>query len=212
METSTRAFSVTLFKERELAHFELDYDLSHSQHIVRVVQFLLQRLGIGLGEITAAYAGIGPGSFTGLRIGLSFVNTLSQVFHIPLLGVSSLDLLAFENSRWYTSIIPFIRSRKHEVYTALYRGSVRRTEYLVLGRNDFLKFIRQHAPECVVAGNEFDDILPLHEDGMLPGDVGLNDGRIVSTHPSSRTILKLSKERGLTPEHGYLNPLYIHGV
>jgi len=212
VETSTRAFSVTLFTERELAHCELDYELSHSQHIVRVVQFLLQRLNIGPGEITTAYAGIGPGSFTGLRIGLSFVNTLSQVFHIPLLGVSSLDLLAFENSRWYNSIIPFIRSRKHEVYTALYRGSDRATEYLVFGRNDFLHFIREHAPECVVAGNELDDILPFHEKGILSGYEGLNEVRVVSTRPSSRTILKLSKEKSLAPEHRYLRPLYIHGI
>jgi len=207
VETATRAFSITLFEERELAHFALNFELSHSQHIVRVVQFLFERLNVGPDSITAAYAGVGPGSFTGLRIGLSFVNTLAQVFHIPLLGVSSLDLLAFENSRWYNSVIPFIRSRKHEVYTALYRGADRKTEYLVLDRDGFLRFIRQHTPECIVAGNGFDDILPQCENLSLDG--GEDGIRVVLSHPCSRTIIKLAQEKRLVPEHRYLKPLYI---
>jgi tRNA threonylcarbamoyladenosine biosynthesis protein TsaB len=210
VETATRAFSVTLFKERELAHFELNYELSHSQHIVRVVQFLLERLNRKPGSIEAVYAGIGPGSFTGLRIGLSFANTYSQVFDIPLLGVPSLDLLAFENLRWYNAVIPYIRSRKNEVYTALYRGLERKTEYLVLNRDAFIRFVKKHKPDCI-AGEGLDNTFSSYETNLFSDDDGARAIQAVHSHPCSRTVIQLAREKQLVPEHRYLKPLYIHG-
>ncbi|MCK4924404.1 MAG: tRNA (adenosine(37)-N6)-threonylcarbamoyltransferase complex dimerization subunit type 1 TsaB, partial [Spirochaetes bacterium] len=123
VDTSTRSFSLSLFENGELsAHIELIREFSHSQQIVRVFKFILERLGLTITSLTAAYAGIGPGSFTGTRIGLSFVNTLSQVQSIPIAGISSLDLLAFDGTGWYNSAVTFLRSRKYEVYAALYIG------------------------------------------------------------------------------------------
>ena len=67
VDTSTRAFSLSLFQEDELAHIELCKELAHSQQVVRVCQFMLERMDLAIDQIEAAYAGIGPGSFTGVR-------------------------------------------------------------------------------------------------------------------------------------------------
>ena len=100
IETSTRAFSVSLYKDGHIANIELIHEIAHSQNIVHTVDFLLKSINQYVKNISAVYAGAGPGSFTGIRIGLSYANTLFQIMDTPLLGIPSLDLLAFEEGRW----------------------------------------------------------------------------------------------------------------
>jgi tRNA threonylcarbamoyl adenosine modification protein YeaZ len=204
VETSTRGFSMSLFEKDALsAHIELVRELAHSQHIVAVFEFLLKRLNRAPSTITAAYAGIGPGSFTGIRIGLSFVNTLSQIQSIPLAGISSLDLLAFAQDGWYNSAVTFLRSRKNEVYTAFYREGVRKTEIVSLGSEEFPPFVEKHSPGFIVAPE--DDFRDL---GKLQG----LSAKIVHAFPSSRALYHVVQQRGLTPQKTYLKPLYIRGI
>jgi tRNA threonylcarbamoyladenosine biosynthesis protein TsaB len=204
VETATRGFSMSLFERDVLcAHMELVRELAHSQHIVGVFEFLLKRLNLTPTSVTTAYAGIGPGSFTGIRIGLSFVNTLSQIQSIPIAGVSSLDLLAYAQDGWYNSAVTCIRSRKNEVYTAFYREGVRKTEIVSLGSKEFPSFVEKHSPEYIVAPE--DDFRNL---GKLQG----LSARTVHAFPSSRALFHIVQQRGLTPQKRYLKPLYIRGI
>jgi tRNA threonylcarbamoyl adenosine modification protein YeaZ len=154
-------------------------------------------------RIEVAYAGIGPGSFTGVRIGLSFVNTLSQILNIPLLGISSLDLLAFVGGTWYNSAVCFIRSRRHEVYTAYYVDGERKTEYLALGREDFSAFLNEHNPQHVVSPEE-----DYRDFGAIEG----MPGKIHHAYPSSRTLYHVAQARGLVARKEYLKPIYVRGI
>ena len=200
VDTSTRAFSLSLFDRGELAHFELRQELAHSQQIVSVCDFLLRRLGRDVHSIQAAYAGLGPGSFTGIRIGLSFVNTLSQILDIPLLGVSSLDLLAFDGTAWYNSAVSFIRSRKNEVYAAHYEHGVRRGGYLALNHDDFRAFLRSREPDHLIASEE--DFREFEGGADMPGSVHYG-------FPSSRSLFAIARNRGMTPQRSYLKPIYV---
>ncbi len=204
VDTSTQAFSISLFENEDpVAHVEMKRSLAHSQQIVRVFEFMLERLGLTVHCLNAAYAGTGPGSFTGTRIGLSFVNTLSQTLNIPILGVSSLDLLAFNGSGWYNSAVTLLRSRKNEVYTALYRKGERKTDYLALAPDEFMSFLEKHSPQFVVAPEEdFRDL------GSLEGI----SGEIIHAFPSSRSLYFVVRERGLMPQRSYLKPIYVRGI
>ena len=144
IETSTRAFSVSLYKDGQIANIELVHEIAHSQNIVHTVNFLLKSINKSVEDLSAVYAGKGPGSFTGIRVGLSYANTLFQIMGIPLLGIPSLDLLAFEEGRWYNSVISFIKSRKNEVYAAAYRQGRRVSDYLALKKDDFSYFIKEN--------------------------------------------------------------------
>jgi tRNA threonylcarbamoyl adenosine modification protein YeaZ len=204
VDTSTRSFSLSLFERGALsAHIELIRELAHSQQIVRVFEFMLERLDLSINSLTAAYAGIGPGSFTGVRIGLSFVNTLSQVQNIPIAGISSLDLLAFDGTGWYNSAVTFLRSRKHEVYAAFYRGGTRKTDILALTCDEFPSFLEKHSPQYIVAPEE--DFRDLGKLDGLPG-------KIIHAFPSSRSLYHVVRERGLAPQRIYLKPLYVRGI
>lgn len=205
VETSTRAFSVALFDSREVAFFSLQSQPASSQHLVNVVSFILDRLKLSIRSIKEAFAGTGPGSFTGVRIGLSFVNTLFQILNIPILGVSSLDILAFKGGRWYNSVVPFIRSRKDEAYTAFYRDGQRQSDYLVLGSMKLVEFIKEKNPRWIVASEEdFYDILG--ESSLKPGDFVSFD------YPDARSLYELVRHCGLKAEFKYLKPLYLRGI
>ena len=202
VETSTRAFSLSLIKGDEYAHLEFFYGTAHSQNIAHSVDFLLKSVKSSIADILEVYTDIGPGSFTGIRIGLSFVNTLSQCLSIPTLGVSSLDLLAFEKRRWYASVVPFIKSKTSEVYTAYYKEGKRATSYLVLKRQDFSDFIAEHKPRYIVGMKDEFNELELDES---------SESEHCFSFPRARTLHSFVRMCGLNPRKGYLKPLYLRG-
>lgn len=213
VETSTEVFSIAAREGEEYASLELARHRARSQRVVSAARFLLGSLDLDIGRVRAACAGIGPGSFTGIRLGLTFVNTLRQRYGIPLAGISSLDLLALQQQGWYTTVIPFIRSRKGEVYTALYRGGARATGYLVLGKREFAEFVQEHRPDCLTGSAlTVEDLLGgrSSEDGSLPGGTAFVDAA-----PLAATMVRLLQDpgtSGICPRDAYLTPLYLRGI
>jgi tRNA threonylcarbamoyl adenosine modification protein YeaZ len=200
-DTSTKAFSVALYSGREMVNLEIVRDTFHSQNIVGVTDFLLKSIDASIKEVSEIYAGIGPGSFTGIRIGLSFANTLLETMDIPLAGICSLDLLAFDEDRWYNAVVSFIKSRKNEVYTAAYRNARRTSEYLALEKEEFKCFIRDNSPTYIVASEEDYESLSFEQ--------GLGEIEIVHAFPKAQNAYPLAQQCKLTPDRRYLKPLYV---
>jgi tRNA threonylcarbamoyl adenosine modification protein YeaZ len=200
-DTSTKAFSLSLTGESGRADLEIVMEVFHSQRIVEIVDFLLGTTGASVRNLTGLYAGIGPGSFTGIRVGLTFANTLLETLGIPLGGISSLDLLAFGSGRWYNAVVSFIRSRKDEVYAASYREGRRNSEYLALGTAEFERFVLEQDPGCLVASEEDFRSLPLR--------TAASGREVVFGFPMSRNAHSLAELCGVRPEKKYLRPLYV---
>jgi len=203
IETSTRAFSISLGEgySEVFASVEIIHEIAHSQNIVSAVKFLLKSLNRPVSDVFSVYAGVGPGSFTGIRIGLSFANTMLQALGVPLLGLPSLDLLAFEEGRWYNPVIPFIKSRKNEVYTASYDNGERTSDYLALRIEDFRQFVAERNPWYLISSEEdFRAFFPHAGELKAQG---------VFSFPKSRVALAYAEECGLKPDRRYLKPLYV---
>lgn len=101
---------------------------SHCRGLPQAVAQLLDIAGLGLGEIQALAVGIGPGSFTGLRVGLSYAKGLALACERPLLGISTLDSMAvcaLEQGAAQPGALlcPLLDARRGEAYAALYRVS-----------------------------------------------------------------------------------------
>ena len=205
VETSTNAFSIALFDGKQIANIEFFRESAYSQNIVSAADFLLKSTGKTVSDITEAFADIGPGSFTGTRIGVSFVNTLSLTRKIPLLGLSSLDLLAFEQKRWYNRVVPFIRSRKNEVYTAFYEHERRVTDYLALSKDAFERFVEARQPDMVVSSEQ--DLEDMGIDARLPQSV-----KTSFSYPKARVQVKPARQYGLVSKREYLKPLYVRSI
>ena len=200
-ETSTRAFSVSLQHGEERVDLEIIRSSFHSQSIVSVVDFLLKSIGASVKDVDEIYCGTGPGSFTGIRIGLAFANTLCETLGIPIAGISSLDLLAFDSGKWYNAVISFIRSRKKEVYTAAYKGGRRTSDYMALERGEFEQFLRRDNSGCIAASEE--DIRSLELESTLAGR------EVVFSFPRAKHAYPLASTLGVRPEKVFLKPLYV---
>ncbi len=92
----------------------------HAEILVPAVKFVCEHAGISLGEVGAIAVDIGPGLFTGLRVGIATANGLAQALGLPMIGVSSLDLLAHQMRHAGNDIVAVIDARRSEVYAARY--------------------------------------------------------------------------------------------
>ena len=94
-----------------------------SRRLMGEVDGLLTRNGLTLSDLSALAVGLGPGSFTGVRVGVTTAKTLAQVTGKPLVGIGTLDAYAAVwPSAGETRLVPVLPSRKGEVYAATYQN------------------------------------------------------------------------------------------
>lgn len=103
---------------------------NHAEILLPLIDTLLCRAGLVLTDIGALAVSIGPGSFTGLRIGLSTLKGLAFGWEIPVIGVPTLLALATRVTDWQGLVCPLLDARKKEVYAALFRQSAGKLERL----------------------------------------------------------------------------------
>ncbi|MGA1875058.1 MAG: tRNA (adenosine(37)-N6)-threonylcarbamoyltransferase complex dimerization subunit type 1 TsaB [bacterium] len=122
IETATRAGSVALVREGEsLAEYLVSHISTHSEWLLKGIDQILSDAGMALSGCDAIAVSIGPGSFTGLRIGVSTAKALAYAIHKPILGISTLEALSYNLLYTPHYICPMIDARKNEVFTALYQ-------------------------------------------------------------------------------------------
>jgi tRNA threonylcarbamoyladenosine biosynthesis protein TsaB len=127
VDTSTRAGSVAFLEDDTVvAELRASSAETHAKRLMRMVDGTLQLAGLGLEACDAFAVTIGPGSFTGLRIGISTVKGFAFATGKPVTGVSTLDALAHQFP-CCNLVCPLLDARKGEVYTALYRVGTRET-------------------------------------------------------------------------------------
>jgi len=122
IETATRQLGVAaLDGDRLLASYEVLAEHPHAVELPAAVSRVLQVARTTLEQVEAIAVDIGPGSFTGLRIGLAFVKALAFPTARPVVGVSSLDILATNLPFASRPVCPILDAKQKNVYTALYR-------------------------------------------------------------------------------------------
>ena len=103
---------------------------NHAEIIVPLVDSVLRRAGIELSDIAGIAVSIGPGSFTGVRIGLSTVKGFAYGTGVPAVGISTLQAMAARVAAFEGRVCPILDARKGEVYTALFRKQGKQLERL----------------------------------------------------------------------------------
>ena len=132
VETSTLAGGAALLDgARVLGEYRLDLRLTHSERLMVAVDRLLGDAGWTPHDLEGLAVAVGPGSFTGLRIGLAAVKGLALALAIPVAGVPTLDAMAASLSHAALPVCPVLDARKHEVYACRYRwdGAAMRREW-----------------------------------------------------------------------------------
>ena len=129
VDTTTERGSVAIVEGGELlGELRLAAGAAHSKRLLPAIEFLLQGLGSPLASIEGYAVATGPGSFTGLRIGISTVQGLALGQRRPCLGLSALDVLAARARGTAAAIAAVMDAWRDEVYAALYDGEARLRE------------------------------------------------------------------------------------
>ena len=122
IETATMVGSIAIVDDaRVISEVTLNARANHSERLMAAIDRLLGDSGLAIDDMDGVAVSIGPGSFTGLRIGLSAAKGLSYASGKPLIGIPTLDALALNMTFSSYLICPIQDARKGEVYTALYR-------------------------------------------------------------------------------------------
>lgn len=121
IDSSGMVATVALVTENAmLAEYTVNYKKTHSQTLLPMIDEIVKMVELDLHEIDAIAIAKGPGSFTGLRIGSATAKGLGLVLEKPLIGVPTIDALAY-NLYGYTGIVcPLMDARRNQVYTGLY--------------------------------------------------------------------------------------------
>ena len=122
VDTATRCCSAAVqVGGRLAAETVVRSDRTHSEHLLGMIQEVLKLAGLTVQAIDGMAVSIGPGSFTGLRIGISTIQGLALAGGIPCVGVSSLEVLACAGLPWPQDIWALMDARKGEVYAGRFR-------------------------------------------------------------------------------------------
>lgn len=120
VDTSSKLCSVAILEDKNLIKkLELDNGLTHSETLMPLIQQLLNECSLSLNNINLLVSDIGPGSFTGIRIGVSSCKAFSDCLNIPCVGISSLEVLAY-NIQNDGIICSTIDCKNNNCYFALY--------------------------------------------------------------------------------------------
>ncbi|WP_027365380.1 tRNA (adenosine(37)-N6)-threonylcarbamoyltransferase complex dimerization subunit type 1 TsaB [Desulfotruncus alcoholivorax] len=162
IEAATPVASVAVATEgKMLAERMVNNQRTHSVNLLPMIRDTLLDCGVSKKDLSGIAVSIGPGSFTGLRIGMSTAKTLAQVLNLPVAGIPTLDVLAYPLSGLSGLICPVLNARKSELYAAIYgwdnghqiclkpafASGVKQLAELLLSYNQQVTFLGDGLPE-----------------------------------------------------------------
>jgi tRNA threonylcarbamoyladenosine biosynthesis protein TsaB len=134
VDTATDRLGLALRRdETPLAELHLDLGRRHAEKILVSLDGLLADLGVVPRELDGIAVSLGPGSFTGLRIGLAFAKGLALSTGARLVGVPTLTVLARGALPWVGPVVPCLDARRGEVYYSAYHATMSGVEHLDAG-------------------------------------------------------------------------------
>ncbi len=219
LESSTAACSVALLVNGDLKQLYEEGVNLHSTRMLSMVDELLTNQGITLGELDAIACGVGPGGFTGLRIGVGIGQGLAFSQQLPMVSVSSLDALAFSvsdelsypkgsHTKKPITVFAGLDARMQEFYYCHYRivsGQLMKLSDYQLNKPE--SFIENFIDTDVFIGNAWS----VYEDD-LPASIKDNHLGVAGQLPQAKYIALLAAQRytnGETISAQELAPLYV---
>ena len=215
IETGTDICSVGIARDGELISLrESDEGRDHAKRVGVFVDELLRETGVQPDELDAVAVGMGPGSYTGLRIGVSFAKGLCYGLNIPLIAVGSLDALAevaiedneagiLDVENWNEAVLcPMVDARRMEVYTRLFDAAGKPLSEVsaeVVTEETFADVRRDK--QLIIFGN-----------GAAKCREVMPDATYISITPSARGLARLAQQRlsaDQTEDIAYFEPFYL---
>ncbi|MFV9511852.1 tRNA (adenosine(37)-N6)-threonylcarbamoyltransferase complex dimerization subunit type 1 TsaB [Tepidibacillus sp. LV47] len=168
LDTSTAVMGVALLDEKKVyAEITTNVKRNHSIRFMPAIELLFQEVNWQPEEIDLIAVAKGPGSYTGVRIGVTTAKTLAWALNKPIIGISTLEAMAYEN-KWFKGLIsPIIDARRDQVYTGLYQNKQTGWENSESDRiillSDWLRKLREKEEQVLFVGDD----VTLHQEKII---------------------------------------------
>jgi len=206
IETATKNCSISIAKDGEtlLCKEMAEQGYSHAEKLHVFIEEALKEASLDFSDLTAISVSQGPGSYTGLRIGVSAAKGLCYALDIPLIAVDTLEVLASQLKISEGIIIPMIDARRMEVYSAIFDANGEKT------RETKAEIIDEKSYE------EINEKIHLIGDGAMKFKEILTDNKFIFypeiVYPSAKEMSRLSFEKHKksdTVDVAYFEPFYL---
>jgi tRNA threonylcarbamoyladenosine biosynthesis protein TsaB len=212
IDTSTQHTSVAIGSEREILGRVQVVGRARQESVTPALEQLLRWSDVHLDQVGGFAVGVGPGLFTGLRVGVATAKTLAQVMGAPIAGITSLDALAYAVRHTHRRIAAVIDARRGEVFYSVYRsvpgGVVRETEHVVEQPSHLVAELEALPGEVLAVG----DGAMLYRDALQELGQRVEIASPAYAHPDAAALVELAVPRFLREEHDRVFdvvPLYL---
>ena len=213
IDTSSMAASVAVIEDNKLiCEYTINTKKTHSQKLMPMIENMLSLSDLSIREMDAVAICEGPGSFTGLRIGMATAKAIAHVNDIPVLGVNSLEILAGNMNLCDKKICSILDAQRNQVYTGRYKYvGTKLTEIKEIGIepiDDLLEELAQSSEEWILVGEavyKYED--KIKEIANIEIPAASNN---VTKASSLCSVAKAKFDEGKVIYNCYnINPLYI---
>lgn len=209
LDTSTKFLSIALMEDDKcVLEYHEPAGIRHSEILVPTIQKMLKKLKWKIRDISLVCVGLGPGSFTGLRIAIATVKALAAALDVKVKGVPTMDAMALGAGDAKVLIAPLLDAHKGKVYSAIYKkdtlGIKRESDYLLLTIEELLGGLKD--PVLF-----FGDSIAKYKDQLDKCPQAQYD-ETIDWYPRAKLLGRLGFERlgegADDPE--VIDPLYLH--
>ncbi|MBU1869046.1 MAG: tRNA (adenosine(37)-N6)-threonylcarbamoyltransferase complex dimerization subunit type 1 TsaB [Candidatus Omnitrophica bacterium] len=193
IDTSSKFLCLGVYDDGKIYEYNVETGKKLSGLITLTIERVLKALGLGVGDIDYFAVGLGPGSFTGMRVGASTIKGLSWVMKKPVIGISTLDIIAENAAPTSNDVVPIIDAKRGLVYCAIYKKASgviakRKSPYLLLTFKEL---------SCKLKANSllFGDACEVYRQDILKDVKGAVILDKEHWYPKAHNIIKLALER-----------------
>jgi len=194
IDTSTRFLCLGTYDDGKICEYNLDSGRRLSAIIAVTIKRVLDALSWQINDIDYFACGLGPGSFTGMRIGIATIKGLAFSLNKPVVGISTLDILARNATVKGAHVIPVVDAKRDLIYCSIYRnknGKISRIKpYMLLTMDEFLKKM-EIKDKAVILG----DAVNLYKQKIL---INMKNAIVLDKdywYPNGRNIIDLAIEK-----------------
>jgi tRNA threonylcarbamoyladenosine biosynthesis protein TsaB len=195
------------------AHSMLASDRRHAESLTPMIEFVLSQASITVNELSAIAVDVGPGLFTGMRVGMAAAQSMAWALEIPVVPLCSLDVLAMNANFSDGVVAASLDARRGEVYWALYRmhgvsGDPQRlTEPVVATPEDMAVHLADRGEDIVCVGSGFDRHAELFDNAPWAQLMGSASAFPSAVHGLTLAVHRIASDS--TSDAYSIEPMYL---
>lgn len=192
IDTTTKFLTIAIYIDGKVGEYNLEVGRQLSNLITLSIKRVLDAVNLEVKDIDYFACGLGPGSFTGIRIGVATIKGLSWIRNKPVIGISTLDILAQNVKDTDKQIIPVIDAKRNLVYSAIYKkksGLLKRIgAYLLVSKEELCK---RAGKNSIILG----DAISLYGDSFVKNIKGAQILDKDYWYPKAHNLIALTLEK-----------------